>query len=63
MWEVVVLTPISVTKRQLEHLTAGAPKGYINSVSHWPQYTLPTWCSAKKEKKVKQSLKDKKVHR
>jgi hypothetical protein len=36
------LTPISVTKKHKEHFTAGAPKGYINNISHRPQRTLPT---------------------
>jgi hypothetical protein len=35
-------SPISVTKRHNEHLTAGAPKGYINNVAQCPQCTLPT---------------------
>ena len=34
------LTPISVTKRHKEHLTAGAPKGYISNISHRPQCTF-----------------------
>jgi hypothetical protein len=40
------LTSISVMKRHKEHLTAGDPKGYINSIPHRPQRTLPTSCAA-----------------
>ncbi|KAM0938498.1 hypothetical protein DsansV1_C23g0178851 [Dioscorea sansibarensis] len=38
----VLLTPISVTDRQQEHLTDGAPYGYISRTSHAPHFTLPT---------------------
>lgn len=38
----LLLTSISVTDRQQEHLTDGAPYGYINRTSHPLHFTLPT---------------------
>lgn len=39
-------TPILVTKWQDEHLTDGAPYGYISSTVHPPHLTCPIWWPA-----------------